>query len=492
MNGATFTCPNAAILTITMIATSTGVLSFLFSSKCRRTSKSDSAENNHADRQHSNNLRSHGPVAQGWVTQAWRWVQLRQLCVALFLLISISSGSAQELTTRAKSEATMSAIRPFTLHVPDAILADLNRRLANTKWPDQLPGTSWEYGADIKKVRELADYWQNRFNWRAQEARINQYNQFTTEIDGQLIYFIHQRSPRPGAIPLMLIHGWPGSIVEFLALIDPLTQPENGAVPAFDVVIPALPGFPLSGPTTTRGWNPARMARAFIVLMDRLGYSRYGLQGGDWGSEIARDMAYQAPGRVIGLHLNFLAVDAPNPAALQTMSDSERRRFSYFQREESSFFNLQASEPQTLAYALTDSPVGWLAWMISKFQMLTDNNGDFLTAVDRDTFLTDVTLYWVTNTVGSGMRIYRENRLAGGETEPNPHLDTPVAYADFPKEVIASPLSWIKQTYNVVQVTEMPRGGHFAALEQPELLVKDMRTFFAKVGAQPIGRGKAK
>jgi len=163
------------------------------------------------------------------------------------------------------------------------------------------------------------------------------------------------------------------------------------------------------------------------------------------------------------------------------MSDLERKRFSYFQRDESSYFNLQASEPQTLAYALTDSPVGWLAWMIDKFQILTDNNGDFLSAVDRDTFLTDVTLYWVTSTVGSAMRIYRENRVAGEEAAPLPHLETPVAYADFPKEVFTTPLSWIKQTYNVVQVTEMPRGGHFAALEQPELLVEDVRKFFASV-----------
>jgi epoxide hydrolase len=223
------------------------------------------------------------------------------------------------------------------------------------------------------------------------------------------------------------------------------------------------------------------MAKALVVLMDRLGYSKYGIQGGDWGSEVARDMAYQAPAHVIGLHLNLITADPPDPEAVAQMSDAERRRYSYFDREESSFFFLQAAEPQTLAYALTDSPVGWLAWMIGKFQLLTDNSGDFLTAVDRDTFLTDVTLYWVTDTVGSAMRIYRENRLTAEGTAPLPRLETPVAYADFPREVAVPPFRWITRTYNVVQRTEMPKGGHFAALEQPDLLLDDIRKFFAKV-----------
>jgi microsomal epoxide hydrolase len=372
-------------------------------------------------------------------------------------------------------------IQQFKMHVPDRVLVDLRRRLAEANWPDQLPGTTWEYGADINKVRALADYWENRYDWRTQEAKINRFDQFTTEIDGQQIYFIHQRSRRPDAIPLLLIHGWPGSILEFLALIEPLTHPKDSHTPAFHVIIPSLPGFGFSGPTTTRGWGPQRMAKALVVLMDRLGYSRYGIQGGDWGSLIARNMAYQAPTHVIGLHLNLITVDPPNPEAVAQMSDAERKRLSWFDRGESSFFFLQAAEPQTVAYALTDSAVGWLAWMIDKFQLLTDNNGDFLTAVDRDSFLTDVTLYWVTGTVGSAMRIYREYRLTGEGIAPTPRLETPVAYADFPREVAVPPFRWITQTYNVVQRTEMPRGGHFAALEQPGLLVDDIRKFFAKV-----------
>jgi len=398
------------------------------------------------------------------------------LLAALFLIPSIALGQPQ-----APAKPQPATIQPFRVHVPDSVLIDLRRRLAETKWPDQLPGATWEYGADIKKVRALANYWQNGYDWRAQEAKLNRFDQFTTEIDGQQIYFIHQRSPRPDAIPLLLIHGWPGSILEFLALIEPLTNPKDSHIPAFHVIIPSLPGFGFSGPTTSQGWDPRRMAKALIVLMDRLGYSKYGIQGGDWGSEIARDIAYEAPAHVIGIHLNLLYADPPNPEAIAQMSDSERRRFSYFDREESSFFRIQAAEPQTLSYALTDSPVGWLAWIIARFQLLTDNKGDFLTAIDRDTFLTDVTLYWVTGTIGSAMRIYREHRLSGGETAHAPRLETPVAYADFPKEVFTSPFSWISRTYNVVQRTEMPKGGHFAALEQPDLLLDDMRKFFAKV-----------
>jgi pimeloyl-ACP methyl ester carboxylesterase len=377
--------------------------------------------------------------------------------------------------------ANPAAIEPFKAHITDSVLADLRRRLAETKWPDQLPGTTWEYGADISKVRELANYWQKEYDWRAQEVKINRFDQFTTEIDGQTIYFIHERSPRTDAIPLMLIHGWPGSILEFFSVIDPLTRPKDSRNPAFDVVVPSLPGFGFSGPTTSRGWDPGRMAKAFIVLMDRLGYSRYGIQGGDWGSEVAQQMARQAPGRVIGLHLNLVAVRPPSPDAMKELTAEERQRYTaWWHEKRSTFFNLQSSEPQTIAYALTDSPAGWLAWLAMKFQDLTDNDGDFLHTVDRDTFLSDVTLYWVTGTVGSSMRIYREHQLSDRD-EALPPMKTPVAYAVFPKEVVAAPERWIDQTYHVVQRTEMPRGGHFAALEQPDLMVQDIRKFFAKL-----------
>ncbi len=404
---------------------------------------------------------------------------------AFVVLVTIQPSRAQ---TEAANPA---AIKPFKAHIPDSVLADLRRRLAETKWPDQLPGTTWEYGADISKVRELANYWQKDYDWRAQEAQINRFDQFTTEIDGQTIYFIHERSPRPDAIPLMLIHGWPGSVLEFFALIDPLTHPKDSSTPAFDVIIPSIPGFGFSGPTKSRGWDTVRMAKAFNVLMDRLGYSRFGIQGGDWGSAVAEQMARQAPARVIGLHLNLIAVPPPTPDAMKGLTAEEHRRYSQWWDQGGAFFNLQSREPQTLAYALTDSPVGWMAWLAVKFQDLTDNDGDFLHSVDRDTFLTDVTFYWVTGTVGSSMRIYREHRLAESD-EAGPKLTTPVAYAVFPKEVAVAPERWIDQYYNVVQRTEMPKGGHFAALEQPDLMVQDIRLFFAKLNRGETSRNLEK
>ncbi len=397
------------------------------------------------------------------------------LAAALLVLVPVRRGGAQA------EMAPPAAVRPFKIHIPDSALADLRRRVAQTKWPDQLAGTSWQYGADIGTVRELADYWQNGYDWRAQEARINRFAQFTTQIDGQTIHFIHERSPRADAIPLLLLHGWPGSIVEFLTVIEPLTHPKDSHAPAFDVVIPSLPGFALSGPTTSRGWDPVRMARAFIVLMERLGYSRYGVQGGDWGSEIAQQMARAAPGRVIGLHLNLIFVSPPSPQAKQQLSAEERRRYlQWWDEERSGFVALQASEPQTIAYALTDSPVGWMAWVAVRFQDLTDNDGDFLHTVDRDTFLTNVSLYWLTGTVGSSMRLYREERLADSGAVA-PRLATPIGYAIFPKDCCVAPDRWLAPLYNIVQETRMPRGGHFAALEQPDLLVQDIRAFFARI-----------
>ena len=402
--------------------------------------------------------------------------------LAGLLLCAIPIASAQSGAAKAEGER-VSSVAPFKAHVPDAVLDDLRRRLLEARWPDQLPGAGWEYGADIGKVRELAEYWRTQYDFRAFEARLNRLDQFTTEIDGERIHFIHERSPRPDAIPLLLIHGWPGSVIEFMSLVEELTNPKDQTSPAFHVVIPSLPGFGFSGPTRSRGWGPQRMAKALAALMGRLGYSKYGVQGGDWGSTIALDIPPVAPDSVIGIHVNLLAVQPPTPSAFSEMSADERRRFSGFWDEGGAFFALQAREPQTLAYGLGDSPVGWLAWTTMKFQDLVDHDGDFLHTIDRDTFLDNVTLYWVTGTVGSSMRIYRENRLVGRDRDA-PRFNTPVGYAVFPREAVASPLRWIEAKYNLVQTTDMPRGGHFAALEQPDLFLRDLRRFFLKVGAR--------
>jgi pimeloyl-ACP methyl ester carboxylesterase len=407
----------------------------------------------------------------------WR---LAVVAAAILVSVAVMRSYAQPRTAQRQVNQAPAVVR-FKAHIPDEVLVDLRRRLALAKWPDQLPGTTWEHGADITTMRQLAEYWRKKYGWRAQEARINRFDQFTTQIDGQRIHFIHQRSTRADAIPLLLIHGWPGSIVEFLTLIEPLTNPKDSNTPSFHVIIPSLPGVGFSGPTKSPGWDARRMAKAFAVLMDRLGYSRYGIQGGDWGSLIARNMALEAPKNVIGLHLNFLPVPPPSPQALEELSAEERRRYTAFQDEEYGYFKLQETRPQTAAYALTDSPLGWLAWIAEKFHAWTDNGGDFLTVVDRNAFFTNITLYWATGTVGSSMRIYREGKLAGANSAPMPRIETPVAYAVFPKEVVASPYRWIDQGHNIVQRTEMPKGGHFAALEQPDLLIKDIRTLFAKL-----------
>lgn len=335
------------------------------------------------------------------------------LAGALFVLVAVELIHGQE-------DVKSAAIKPFKVHIPDRVLIDLRRRLAESKWPDQPPLTTWEYSANVSRVGELAD-------WRAQESRINRFDQFTNEIDSQTIHFIHEQSPRANATPLMLIHGWPGSILEFFALIDPLTHPKDSSTPAFDVVVPSLPGFGFSGPAKSQGWGAPRMASAFIVLMDRLGYSRYEVQGGDWGSTIAQETARQAPARVIGLHLNLIDVPPPSPNSMKELSADEHRRYiAWWDEGRSTFFNLQSSEPQTVAYALIDSAAGWLAWLVERFQDLTDNDGDFLHAVDRYAFLTDVTLYWVTGTVGSSMRIYSEHQLSDIH-KARGRIETPVA-----------------------------------------------------------------
>lgn len=380
------------------------------------------------------------------------------------------------------------AVRPFTIRVPDAVLADLKARLANRRLPAPLQGDGWALGTDIKYVRELLAYWRDRFDWRAQERRLNQLEQFTTTIDGLRVHFVHRKSKHPGAFPLLITHGWPGSFVEFTKVIGPLTDPPafgGRAEDAFHVVIPSIPGFAFSEAPRQPGFNPARIAATEAQLMARLGYTRYGAQGGDWGSIISTQVALQDAAHVAGLHLNMCVGAAPagsDPNAGLTARELERlKQRQVFQAEETGYQQIQGTKPQTIGIALNDSPAALAAWIVEKFTSWCDCNGHPETAFTKDELLTNIMLYWVTETAASAARIYYESRHAPPAPTAGRRIETPTACADFPKEIIWSPRKWLEPRYNITRWTEMPRGGHFAALEQPELFVDDVRAFFRTV-----------
>ncbi|MFE1802163.1 epoxide hydrolase family protein [Streptomyces sp. NPDC059517] len=388
-----------------------------------------------------------------------------------------------------------SRLRPFRIDIPQADLDDLHARLDLTRWPDELPGVGWAYGVPLAYLKELAEYWRHSYDWRAAEARLNEWPQFTTVVDGADLHFAHIRSPEPDATPLIVTHGWPGSIAEFLDIVEPLTDPRaHGGDPAdaFHLVVPSIPGFGLSGPTRDTGWEYRRIAAAFAVLMDRLGYRQFGAQGGDWGAAISRELGRTHPDRVIGVHLNLLpgaqATTEPTAGELAALSPRERertlaswRRHQEWSRERQGYADIQSTRPQTLAYGLTDSPVGQLAWIVEKFKEWTDSDTYPEDAVDRDQLLTNVMLYWLTGTAGSSARVYYERAHAvGGNALAQPST-APTALAVFPRDNFIPLRHQADRTNDIVRWTEFDRGGHFAAMEQPDLLVGDVRAFFRQV-----------
>ena len=362
----------------------------------------------------------------------------------------------------------------FRIAVPDEALADLRERLARTRWPEDPAGPGWDRGAPVEHVRALAERWADGYDWRAWEARLNGWPQLATEIDGTRIHAAHVRSPEPGAFPLLVSHGWPGSIAEFLDVAGPLTDPRaHGGDPAdaFHLVMPSLPGFAWSGPTPDTGWTPRRMARAFAELMARLGYDRYGAQGGDWGSAISRWAGADHPEHVAGVHINMLSGAFPRePEGLVAEDRAKWERAQEFLTRGQGYYAVQATKPQTLAFALTDSPVGQLAWIAEKFAAWTDR------PVPADEILTQASIYWFTGTAGSSAQIYLEHDRAGGRGAVI-EVDVPVGVAVFPRD-LTPPIRSHVRGLNVTRWTEMPRGGHFAAMEEPELLVEDIRAFF--------------
>ncbi|MFJ5263059.1 epoxide hydrolase family protein [Streptomyces sp. NPDC088387] len=378
-------------------------------------------------------------------------------------------------------------VHDFRIDIPQADLDDLRSRLDRTRWPDELPDAGWDYGTSLPYLRDLAAYWRDGYDWRGHEAAINEFPQYTTEIDGATVHFLHVRSPEPDALPLLLTHGWPGSIVEFLGLIGPLSDPRaHGGDPAdaFHLVIPSLPGFGLSGPTREKGWNISRTARAWAELMRRLGYERYGAQGGDLGALVSPELGRLAPESVVAIHVNaasvgFIPLGPVSEEERAGLDERELRSLASIERFTTDGFGYnvqQSTRPQTLSYGLTDSPVGQLAWIVEKFKEWTHSSAELPEdAVDRDALLTNVMLYWLTGTAGSAARMYYENGHSGDWFPVSPS-GVPTAVANFGDDVAIR--RWAEQANTLVRWTEFDRGGHFAALEVPELLTGDVREFF--------------
>ena len=369
-------------------------------------------------------------------------------------------------------------IRPLTVAIPDAEIQDLQQRLARTRWPSRETVSDWTQGARLDNVRSLVESWQQTYDWRRFERELNRFPQFLTTIDGLDIHFLHVRSKNPQALPLLLTHGWPGSIVEFLALVEPLTDPVafGGKLEdSFDVVIPSLPGFGFSGKPTDTGWTVARTAAAWAELMRRLGYERWAAQGGDWGAVVTTALGALQPAGLVGIHLNTqYAFPARIPDTLSPQERVAVDSLALYTGQLGGSNHLQATKPQTVGFALADSPVGQAAWIYEKFQSKTDNEGLAEDAISTDTMLDAISLYWFTNSAASSGRIYWENSSG---TLAGPKLTLPVAVTVFPRDIPRLPRSWIEDTYSqLIHYGEAEKGGHFAALEQPDILIGEIRT----------------
>ncbi len=428
-------------------------------------------------------------------------------CVSLVLLAA--SGYAQT-----HKEATMAhvvaaapavrrddAIRPFTFRASDDALADLRRRLAATKWPSRELVTDASQGVQLSTLRQLARYWGTDYDWRKFEARLNALPQFKTTIDGVDIHFIHVRSKHANALPVIVTHGWPGSIIEQLKIIEPLTNPAahgGSAADAFDIVIPSLPGYGFSGSPTTLGWDPVRIARAWIVLMKRLGYTRYVAQGGDWGNAVTEQMALLEPSELVGIHTNMPATipediakalqsGGPPPSGLSADEKYAYDQLDFFYKNGLAYAQEMGNRPQTL-YAIEDSPVGLAAWMLDhdarSYELIARVFAGHAEGLTRDDILDNVTLYWLTNTAVSSARLYWESKLPFFAPKG---IAIPVAVSAFPDEIYTAPRSWTKKAYpKLIHYNRLSKGGHFAAWEQPQLFTSELRAAF-----RPLRKSRA-
>ncbi len=377
------------------------------------------------------------------------------------------------------------AVEQFAIRIDGSVLDDLRDRLERTRLPDQIDGVGWDYGIPMDYLRTLIDYWLTSYDWRAQEDVLNRFSHYRTTIDGQSIHFLHARSPHPDAFPLVMTHGWPGSIVEFLAVIPRLTHPEEHggrAADAFHVVAPSLPGYGFSEPTRTAGWDVRRVAQAWTVLMSRLGYDRYGAQGGDWGAQVSMRLAALDPVHCAALHLNMPVGSPPSePVELSEQDQQDLAAMAEFQRLEGGYANEQGTKPQTVGVGLNDSPAGLLAWIVEKFRTWSDCDGHPENCFTKDQLITNVMLYWVTGTAASAARLYRETMQGGSLNDPVPYVQAPTGVGRYPREILRWPRAWVERQYNLTHWADMARGGHFAAMEQPQLFSEDLRTFFRTV-----------
>lgn len=379
-------------------------------------------------------------------------------------------------------------MQPFTIAISDAEIADLHHRLENVRWPDQAPGDPWTFGIEREVMQYVVDYWRNSYDWREREKRMNAYPNFITTAEGEQVHFLHIRSPHENATPMVLTHGWPGSFVEFLDVIEPLTQPElhGGSVQdAFHLVIPSMPGYGFSGPTRQAEFHVNRVTDAIASVMEQLSYDRYIAQGGDWGAIVTRRFGEAYPDRLYGIHVNmmfaFPSGDDPDPMAGVTEQETERMAAAGARiADGTGYMAIQSTKPQTLSYGLNDSPAGLAAWILEKFQVWSDlDNGSFIDTFGIDRVLDNVSVYWFTQTAGSAARLYAESQRAGNGAAQgwSGKVEVPTGHALYPYELLQTPRAWAEKKYNIVHWTEQPRGGHFAAFERPQLFVDDLRQF---------------
>ncbi|MBF6559071.1 MAG: alpha/beta fold hydrolase [Candidatus Binataceae bacterium] len=375
-------------------------------------------------------------------------------------------------------------VEPFKIQVSDEVLRDLRERLERTRFPDEVPDSGWEYGTNLTYLKRLVDYWRTTYDWRTHEAALNRFAHFRTSIDGLGIHFIHEPGRGPNPKPLLLSHGWPGSVVEFMRIIPMLTDPgAHGGDPAhsFTVIAPSLPGYGFSDHPRTRAMNIQAIAEIFHQLMTGvLGYSRYGAQGGDWGSAITSRLGEVHGASLYGIHLNLLFVGGRRDQASELTAEEKvfLADMDHFRREETGYQWIQGTRPQTLAYGLNDSPAGLAAWIVEKFRTWSDCNGEVETRFTKDELLTNIMVYWVTQSINSSTRLYYESRHHPWRPDTSKRIETPTAAAIFPREILKPPRAWAERAFNIQRWTAMPAGGHFAAMEEPAALAADVRAFF--------------